>query len=183
MDQNTRKKYIQRLFVVVITCITNVVFCQDSTAVQKPAIAKSEFWKKVQFGGGLGLNFGTGFSDVNISPTAIYKVTDLVYVGTGLQLSYVSVRNDYNSFIYGGSLLGLFNPLQEIQLSFELEQLRINTKISGAAKLPGYWNTGLFVGAGYRVGNVTLGGRYNVLFNKNDRIYNNAFTPFVRIFF
>jgi hypothetical protein len=31
-----------------------------------------------------------------------------------------------------------------------------------------YWNTGLFVGAGYRSGNATIGARYNVLTDKNN---------------
>lgn len=171
------------ILVSALFSFCNVSFSQDSTSVVKPTVVKSEFWKKVQFGGGLGLNFGSGFTDVGISPSAVYRLNDFVSLGSGLQFSYVSVKNNYNSFIYGGSLIGLFNPLKEVQLSVELEQLRINTKINRSAKLPASWNTGLFLGAGYRMGNLTIGGRYNVLYNKNDNIYSNAFLPFVRVFF
>ncbi len=41
----------------------------------------------------------------------------------------------------------------------------------------------LFVGAGYRNENITIGIRYNVLHKDSDNIYAEAFMPFVRIFF
>jgi hypothetical protein len=46
-----------------------------------------------------------------------------------------------------------------------------------------YWNTALYVGAGYRNGNVTLGARYNLLFDKDKSIYSDALMPFVRFYF
>ena len=46
-----------------------------------------------------------------------------------------------------------------------------------------FWNTALFLGAGYRNDNITLGIRYNVLHRDRDNIYAEAFMPFVRIYF
>jgi hypothetical protein len=46
-----------------------------------------------------------------------------------------------------------------------------------------FWNTGLFLGAGYRTQNVTIGARYNVLFDKDRNVYGDAFMPFVRVYF
>jgi hypothetical protein len=46
-----------------------------------------------------------------------------------------------------------------------------------------YWNTGLYVGAGYRHGNLTLGARYNLLFDKDKSSNNDALMPFVRLYF
>ena len=156
-------------------------FSQDSTNVKR----KSEFWKNVQLGGGLGLNVGGGFTDITVAPSAIYNVNEYLSLGVGLQGSYVSVKNNYNSFIYGGSLIGLVNPIKEIQLSVELEQLKVNTKFESSFQIPSrhFWNTGLFLGAGYRTNNVTIGARYDVLFNENDNVYSNAFMPFIRVYF
>ena len=46
-----------------------------------------------------------------------------------------------------------------------------------------FWNTGLFLGAGYRMENVTIGARYNVLFQEDKGVYGDALMPFVRVYF
>ncbi len=159
-------------------------YSQDSTRVQKPQPLKSEFWKKVRFGGGLGLNFGNGTS-VSIAPSAVYQVNKYFSTGIGLQGSYVSLRDAYKSYIYGGSLIGLINPIDEVQLSVDLEQLRVNTTFDSSLSIPsiGRWNTALFLGAGYVSDYVTFGIKYNVLYKKTDNIYSEAFMPFIRVFF
>ena len=147
---------------------------------------KNNFWKKVQIGGGLGLGFGSGYTNISIAPSAIYNVNKYVSVGVGLQYSYLKQRDFYNSSLYGGSIIGLFNPMEQIQLSVELEQLRANVKTDGTfytGVSDNFWNTGLFLGAGYRAGNVTIGARYNVLFQEDKGVYGDAFIPFVRVYF
>ena len=145
---------------------------------------QSEFWKKVQFGGGLSLNFGSGFTNVGVSPSMLYNLNEYFSVGTGLQVSYVSANNNYSSLIYGVNLLTLFNPTENIQLSVDLEQLKVNTTFDNSALgKQSFWNTGLWLGAGYRTKNITIGGRYNVLFNKDKSVFSDAFLPFVRVYF
>ena len=182
--ENTRNS-IKFFLVIVLFGLSLVGLSQDSTNVEKPKSIKSEFWKRVSFGGGLGLNVGNGYTDIGISPSAIYKINEYISIGTGLQLSYVSVKNNYNSFIYGASLITLVNPIDKIQLSLELEQLKVNTHYESYFQIPSkhFWNTGLFLGAGYRTNNVTIGGRYNVLYDQNDGVYSNAFMPFIRVYF
>ena len=146
----------------------------------------SEFWKNVKFGGGLGVAVGSGYTDITVAPGAIYNFNDYVAMGVGLQGSYVKVRESHDAWIYGGSLIGLVNPIPEIQISAELEQMRVNQTllVPGFEKLKdNFWNTALFLGAGYRVENVTIGVRYNVLFSDDDRVYGDAFMPFVRAYF
>ena len=175
--KNGSKNYL----LLVLFAFSLSGFSQDSTSVKN----KSEFWKKVQIGGGLGLNVGGGFTDITIAPSAIYNLNDYLSFGVGLQGSYVSVKNNYNSFIYGGSLIGLVNPIEQIQLSVELEELKVNTSFETSFQIPSrhFWNTGLFLGAGYRTNNVTIGARYNVLYHENDNVYSNAFMPFIRFYF
>jgi hypothetical protein len=64
-------------------------------------------------------------------------------MGAGIQYTY-SQRNFYNSNLYGGSII-TFNPIPEIQLSAELEQLRVNVSGTGQNNFSdNFWNTGLF---------------------------------------
>ncbi|MBN8641099.1 MAG: hypothetical protein J0L86_04730 [Flavobacteriales bacterium] len=144
---------------------------------------KNDFWSDVQFGGGLGLAIGSGFTNISVSPTAIYNFNEYVSAGAGLQYSYLKDRDFYSSSMYGGSIIGLINPIEEFQLSVELEQLRVNLKADNSTFTDDFWNTGLFLGAGYRMDNVTIGARYNVLFVEDKGVYGDAFMPFVRVFF
>jgi hypothetical protein len=145
----------------------------------------NSLWNKVQFGGGFGLSFGSGYTEIIVAPSAIYPVNDYVSLGGGLLGSFTNSKNYYTTAVYGISAISLFNPIHKIQLSVEVEQARVNTQFKMIPKpvTKNYWNTGLYVGAGYRNGNVTLGARYNLLFDKNKSIYSDALMPFVRLYF
>ena len=169
-----------------ISIIILLFVCNNSIAQQQPYTSKSrsDFWNHVQFGGSLGLGFGSGYTDISIAPSAIYNFNPYVALGLGAQYSYVKQRDFYASHLYGGSIIGLFNPINEIQLSVELEELRVNVNLDGSnSNSQDYWNTGLFFGAGYRTGNVTIGARYNVLQDDSKNVYSDAFMPFVRVYF
>ena len=146
----------------------------------------SNFWNNVQFGGGIGLNVGNGFFSGTLAPNAIYNFNPYVSAGLGLNGSYNKQRNVFSSTIFGGSIIALFNPINEIQLSTEFEQLNVNrTFDNGTAKATkdNFWASALFLGAGYRTGNVTFGIRYDVLYDEERSIYADPWLPFVRFFF
>lgn len=150
-----------------------------------PKAKTNAFWERVNFGGGFGLALGNNFTNITIAPSAIYNFNERFAFGTGLQYSYLKQRDLYASNVFGVNLIGLFNPIEEIQLSVELEQINVNNtyeNVIGNAR-ENFWNTGLFFGGGYRQENVTIGGRFNVLFDQNNDIYGSAFMPFVRVFF
>ena len=168
--------------------IFTFIFLISFSFLQSQSIAKSPqnaFWKQVQFGGGFGFNFGSGYTEITLAPSAIYPINEYVSLGTGLLGSFTNSKNYYTTGIYGVSAISLFNPINKVQLSLEVEQTRVNTRYQ---LIPNpvtktYWNTGLYVGAGYRNGNVTLGARYNLLFDKDKSIYSDALMPFVRLYF
>ncbi|WP_276978560.1 hypothetical protein [Flavobacterium filum] len=145
----------------------------------------SPFWSKVRYGGGLGLNIGNNFTDIFIAPSAIYDVNQYLSVGVGLQGSYIKQRNIFDSYLYGGSLIGLVNPTDFLQFSTEIEQLRVNTTYKNTfdSTKSNFWNTGVFLGAGYVNENVTIGVRYNILHNNKNNLYSEAWMPFVRVYF
>jgi hypothetical protein len=169
-----------KTFFLILFLLFSVTFYAQVDSIPK---AKSAFWKHVQFGGGFGLGIGNGFTNIATAPSSIYNFNQYVSVGVGIQYSYLQQRNLFSSHMYGGSILGLINPIPQIQLSVELEQLRVNVSFEDINETDNFWNTGLFLGAGYRTNNVTIGGRYNLLFNKNKNVYGEAFMPFVRVFF
>jgi hypothetical protein len=167
-------------FISLIVLISNSLLAQQQTIRSK---SSSDFWKNVQFGGGIGLGFGSNFTDISLSPSTIYNFNDYVALGVGAQYTYLKQKNYYASHLYGGSIIGLFNPIQQIQLSAELQELRVNINLDGTnGNALNYWNTALFLGAGYRNGNATIGARYNVL-RDNNNIYGSAFMPFIRVYF
>lgn len=144
------------------------------------------FWENVSFGGGLGLNFGNGYFNGSISPSAIYNFSPQFSSGLSLNYSYLDdKRNNYRASAYGGSIITLFNPIREIQLSAELEGLQVNQTFlfPGENIKRNYFQEALFLGAGFRTGNVTIGARYNVLYNRDRNIYGTAWMPFVRVYF
>lgn len=180
MKKNALHNLTKRLTFVFFIALSLKMIAQENPNAEN----KSDFWSDVQFGGGIGLALGSGYSNISISPTAIYNVNQYVSVGAGLQYSFLKQSDFYTSHMYGGSVIALFNPIEEIQLSTELEQLRVNVDLEGSnSNSADFWNTGLFVGAGYRMDNVTIGVRYNVLFNNDKNVYADALMPFVRVFF
>ena len=68
----------------------------------------------------------------------------------------------------------------------ELEQLRVNRsfEVVGAPNLEdNYWSPALFLGVGYSNRNVTVGIRYDVLYDDEKSIYADPWMPFVRVYF
>lgn len=169
------------LLTTLFTCLCLVsVFSQNDTA------KTDRFWDHVQFGGGLGLNFGDGFFSGAVAPSAIYRFSPYVATGVGLNFSYSSQKNVFKSTVLGGSLIGLFSPYREVQISTEFEQLHVNRKFDNRLTTnleENYWYPALFLGAGYTNGNITIGIRYDVLYDKNKSIYSEAWMPFVRFWF
>lgn len=173
---------LKTVFLLVLVAFTSSIYAQEEPL---PKAKTGDFWEHVQVGGGIGLAIGNGYTDITVAPSAIYNFNEHFALGTGLQYSNLKQKNYYSSNVYGASLIGLYNPIEEIQLSLELEEVNVNNQYMdlGGNLKESFWNTGLFVGAGYQEGNVTLGARFNVLFNKDKNVYGNALMPFVRVFF
>ena len=174
------KKPYRLIITLLLLCISYSSYSQES----RPATNQPSFWENVRFGGGFGLNFGNGNFQLSLSPSAIYDVNQYISIGPALTFGYQSTQF-FKSTLYGGSAIVLVNPIREIQISAELEQLRINNtieEIDGDIE-DNFWNTSLFLGGGFRTNNVTVGARYNVLYRDGESIYAAAWQPFVRVYF
>lgn len=143
----------------------------------------SDFWENVDFGGGIGLNFGNRVFNIALSPSAIYRANEFYAVGTGLTFSY-SKFDEAELTAYGISFLNYVNPIPQIQLSAEFDQLRINRNYENLlAADDNYWLPALHLGIGYGSRNFVAGIRYDVLFDDGRSIYADPWTPFVRVYF
>ena len=145
----------------------------------------NDFWNHVRFGGGIGLSFGDGFFSGTLAPSAIYQFNEQVALGVGLSGTYNTQKDYYKSSVLGVSILGLVNPIPQIQLSAEFEELNVSRKWDSRT---GYanencWYPALFLGAGYSSGPVTFGIRFDVLYDQNKSIYSESWVPFVRVYF
>lgn len=152
---------------------------------------KSEtFWDNVRYGGNVGLAFGNRFTNIVVAPQAIYQFTPQVGLGAGLNFSYIKQNfndgfsPDFSSTILGGSLIAIANPIEEIQLSMDLEYLNVNRNFEDPIfRDDNYWVPALFIGAGYSQRGFVVGARYDVLFNEGRSVFNNGIQPFVRVLF
>lgn len=145
---------------------------------------KSDFWKNVRFGGGIGLSTGNNLFSATLAPSAIYDFDSQFSLGLGLNGTYFSQRNIASSTIFGGSIISLFNPTKEIQLSGEFEQNNVSRNFDNPDfQDDNFWTSAFFVGAGYRTNNITIGVRYDLLYDEDKSINANAWAPFIRVYF
>jgi len=164
------------IFSSLFFCLVSFLHAQQSS--------KSDFWRNVQYGGGIGLGFSNNAFNASLSPSAIYQVSESFATGAGLNINYTSFNNN-TLFAYGGSLLNFYNPIPQIQLSAELEQWRVNQSQNSFGDIQpnlNFWTTALFLGIGYRTRNVTIGLRYDII-DDDQSIYVDPLIPFVRFYF
>lgn len=174
-------KNVHSLFILVIIMIVN----WETSHAQNLNSNEPQFWDHVRFGGALGLGFGDGYFNATVTPSAVYDFNRYVSAGTAVNFSYVYERNFFESYVVGISLLGLFNPIPEIQFSVEPQQSFVSRNFDSRTGFAdeNYWVSALFLGAGFNTGNVTIGIQYDVLHDPARSIFIDAWYPFVRIFF
>lgn len=131
------------------------------------------------------IKFSNGFSSITVAPSAIYEVDDKLAFGLGLNATFNNQKNIYKSTILGANLIGLYNVINELQLSAEFEELNVNRKYDNNLNLTNdnYWIPALYFGVGYKQGNITFGIRYDVLHDEDKSIYIDPWAPFVRFYF
>jgi len=141
--------------------------------------------KRLKFGIGFGLNF-VGSTNISLSPNLMYAVSDKVILGVGIQGSYSSIKNVQNTTTFGGNVLFQFNPIRKLSTLLEVVQLRVSTKTETELdnSTNKYWDTALFVGAGFNItSKITIGAKYNLLYKEDESVYTSPVVPFVNITF
>ena len=174
-------KNTHSLLLLVIIMIVN----WESNYAQNLNSNEPQFWDNVRYGISGGGSFGSGNADATLSPIGVYRFNQYTSVGSALNFTYAKRNNLHESFVVGISLLGLFNPIPEIQFSVEPQQSFVSRNFDSQTGFAdeNYWVSALFLGAGFDTGNVTIGIQYDVLHDPGRSVFIDAWYPFIRFFF
>jgi hypothetical protein len=179
-----RLRLIKKTGMLIGVCIfsTNVY---SQTATDKVADSTSTEQKRLKFGCGFGLNF-VGGTNISIAPNLIYGVSDKVSFGGGIQGSYASIKDLQNTTTFGFNVIGQYSPVRKLTTLLEFTELRVSTKTETptGTDTEKYWDSALFVGAGFNItDNIAIGAKYNLLYDKDKSVYTSPIIPFVNITF
>lgn len=181
-----KTKTLKLILLIMFLVFSNNSFSQTSTdSIQKKSVdtllVKKE--KKLKFGSGFGLNF-VGGTNINISPNLTYHVSEKIAFGLGVQYNYLSIKDIQTTNTYGANTVFQYRPSQKIMTLLEFAQLRVSTKSEIDDSKRKYWDSALFVGAGYYITKkISVGAKYNFLYKEDESIYSSPIIPFVNISF
>jgi long-subunit fatty acid transport protein len=179
-------KLIYANFKVAITFVALIysvnLFSQSPNVAVIDSTVKKE--SRLKFAFGFGLNF-VGATNISLSPSLIYKTNDKISLGFGLQGSYAAIKDLQKTTTFGFNAITTYTPTKKISTLLELVQLNVTTKVEAPVEdKNSYWDTALFVGAGYNITNkFTIGAKYNLLYNEDESVYTSPIVPFVNIVF
>ena len=161
------------------------IFINTHLFSQNSDLATHRFVDDVRFGGGINIGVGNSYSTFAISPSVIYDFSEQFSAGISGTYVYVKNKSTINSTtnLFGGSVLALYRPIHYIQMSTEFENLKINQKLNYDQAISN-WQTALYFGLEYVTGNIAMGLRYDVLYDKVKNITNSsALNPIFRVYF
>lgn len=139
--------------------------------------------KRLKFGCGFGLSF-VGGTNISLSPNLTYKTSNKTAIGIGIQGSYAAIKNLQNTTTFGANIIGQYMPTTKITTALEFAQLRVSTKTEATNTTQNYWDSALFVGAGYNItSKISVGAKYNLLYKEGESVYTSPIIPFVNITF
>lgn len=186
--KNFKSKLIfKSLVLIAVITFTQKSFSQEATdSIKKIAVNTIKpAEKKLKFGCGFGLNF-VGGTSISVSPNLIYKVSDKISFGSGLQGSYNAIKNLQNTTTFGANVLGFYYPSKKIQTFLEFSELRVitSTETNSIKTSNSYWDSALFVGGGYNItSKIAVGAKYNFLYKEGKSVYTSPVVPYVNISF
>ena len=181
-------KYLKFILIVIVSLLlssqkTKSQELKDSIANKKIDSLNNPIQKNVKFGCGFGLNF-VGGTNINLSPNVIFVLSKKISLGTGLQFNYLSIKNLQTTTTLGANALFQYNLSQKLITTLEFVQLRVSRKNETTNTTNKFWDAALFIGAGINITNaISIGAKYNVLFNESQSIYTGPVIPFVNITF
>ncbi|MGB5417680.1 hypothetical protein [Algibacter sp.] len=177
------KTILKLIILVIIVMFYGNGYSQTDETIESDSISKAN--KNLKFGCGFGLNF-VGGTNISVSPNLTYTVSDKMAFGGGLQGSYTSIKDFRNTTTFGLNLLTMYKPVKKIALLLEFVELRVLTETEnlGVKTKNNFWDTALFLGAGFNVTNkILIGAKYNMLYDDKESVYTSAIIPFVNITF
>lgn len=173
----------QAVILSVLLFFCGIAMAQTTQIEVIDSTAQKE--KRVKFGVGFGLGF-VGGTNISLSPNVTYLLSDKIAVGAGIQGSYTAIKNLQNTTTFGGNVLAQYTPIKMLSTLIEFAELNVTTKTEtpeGEVKNT-YWDAALFLGAGLNITDkISIGAKYNVLYDSDESVYTSPILPFVTITF
>ena len=179
----TQKKLFLKLLVVfAVFLISENAISQTNIEVIDSIAQKPN---RLKFGVGFGLSF-VGGTNISLSPNLLYILSEKVSIGGGIQGSYSAIEDLQSTTTFGANVITQYSPIEKITTLLEFTELKVNTKTdTPTGKITDdYWDAALFIGAGYNItSKISVGAKYNVLYNEDKSVYTSPVLPFVNISF
>lgn len=141
--------------------------------------------KRLKFGVGFGLSF-IGGTNINLSPNLTYALSEKMSVGAGIQGSYSAIKDLQKTITYGANVITMYSPIRKLSVLAEFAELKVSTETetpAGKVKRD-YWDSALFLGAGFNITDkILIGAKYNLLYKEDESVYTSPIIPFVNISF
>lgn len=137
---------------------------EDEKEQDEPQNEKSkpekDFLEKVYVGGNIGLQFGTSFALVEVSPLAGYHIAGDLSAGIGATYQFRRFLGS-SDHVYGGRVFARYDIANIFFATAEYEAMRWEVPTEGSQ-----WVPGVFVGGGIFFSKSDRGGAYlSVLYN------------------
>jgi hypothetical protein len=180
------------LVIVILAFSISYAYSQDTIVKQPHKPKHNDFLSRLDFGGSLGLQFGS-LTYIEVAPIARFRITEKLYTGLGLTYMYYKDNRYTPSFSlssYGGSVFAGYFVWKDLFLHAEYAPLYIPNFYDYYAPpiptldKPAPWAHDILIGGGYRQ---WIGQRafvnLMVLFNLNQTEFSPYSNPIIRIGF
>lgn len=141
---------------------------------------KTDFWNRVQYGGGFTVGFTNNQTTIGISPSAIYNFDNGFALGTSINYLYSKFDNTITN-LYGASIISLYQTKFGVQLSGDFDYHFATQKSFGNSINTNF--PALHLGIAYNQGRFAIGIRYDVLYDENTSVFASPFSPVIRFYF
>tara|TARA_R100000935_G_C2807792_1_gene153544 strand:+ start:190 stop:744 length:555 start_codon:yes stop_codon:yes gene_type:complete len=177
---------LKTAFIIVFLLLSFSTFSQvknDTIRTTNIDSTNIKVEKKLRFGTGFGLNF-VGGTNIGFSPNLTYNFNKNLALGFGVQFNYNSIKEVQSTTSYGANSIFEYKPLLTIMTMLEFALLRVESKSDIDNSKRNFWDAALFIGAGYFITKkISLGAKYNVLYDEDESIYASPIIPFINIGF
>ena len=121
---------------------------------------------------------------MNLSPNLTYRINERMSAGAGVLFNYNAVKNLQTTTTVGANLIYYYFPVAKLLTTAEFAEMYVSRKNKVTDFKDDFWDSALFVGAGYQITpKISVGAKYNLLYKKDKSVYSSPLVPFVNVNF
>jgi hypothetical protein len=157
---------MKKFFLLFMFLFPVFLAAQEVESMEEPELSLKD---RIFYGMGGGLQFGSDFTVIALSPQIGYRLTPKWSAGLGVSYQYMNYRSlELDTHTYGGSLFTRYFLLQQVYTQLEYENLSLEMP-SLLSEVSRRWVDRLMLGAAYfapagRRGGMHIGILYDLFF-------------------